>query len=164
MPPKLRILLGVVLCALPADQLCKLLVESRLVHGERVPILGGFLYLTNARNPGAAFGLFASMASDGRLMGFAVVSLIAILVIAGFYHRLAPGDRIQALGLSLVLAGAAGNFLDRVLRGEVIDFLHVRLWAGYAWPDFNLSDICIVMGVAALMTDLLAREAIARSS
>lgn len=164
MPPKLRILLGVMVCALPADQFCKLLVETRLVHGERIPILGGFLYITHARNPGAAFGLFASMASDGRLVGFAVVSLIAILVIAGFYHRLAPGDRIQSLGLSLVLAGAAGNFLDRIWRGEVIDFLHVRLWAGYAWPDFNVADVCIVMGVAALMTDLLTREAVSRAA
>lgn len=164
MAPKLRILLAIVLVALPFDQLSKILVESRLAHGERVPILEGFFYVTHARNPGAAFGLFASFASDGKLMGFAIASLIAILVIAAFYHRLAPGDRIQSLGLSLVLAGAAGNFIDRVWRGEVVDFLHVRLWSGYAWPDFNVADVCIVMGVAALMTDLLSREAISRAA
>ena len=164
MAPKLRILLTIVLVALPVDQISKILVESRLAHGERVPILDGFLYITHARNPGAAFGLFASLAADGKLMGFAVVSLIAILVIAAFYHRLAPGDRIQSLGLSLVLAGAGGNFIDRVWRGEVVDFLHVRLWSGYAWPDFNVADVCIVMGVAALMTDLLSREATSRAA
>lgn len=160
---KLRILIGVVLVALPLDQLCKLAVESRLVFGERVPIIDGFFYLTHARNPGAAFGLFASMAEDGRLVGFAIVSMIAIVVVAAFYHRLAPGDRIQSLGLSLVLAGAAGNFIDRIWRGEVVDFLHLRLWPGYAWPDFNVADICIIMGVAALMIDLLSREAVARA-
>lgn len=164
MAPKLRILIGVVLVALPLDQLCKVAVESRLVFGQRVPIIDGFFYLTHARNPGAAFGLFASMAEDGRLVGFAIVSLIAIVVIAGFYHRLAPGDRMQSLGLSLVLAGAAGNFMDRIWRGEVVDFLHLRLWPGYAWPDFNVADVCIILGVVALMTDLLSREALARSA
>jgi signal peptidase II len=161
--PKLRILIGVLVVALPFDQLCKFAVESRLVYGERVAVLDGFFYITHARNPGAAFGLFASMAEDGRLLGFALVSLIAIVLIAGFYHRLAPGDRIQSLGLSLVLAGAAGNFIDRVWRGEVVDFLHFRLWPGYAWPDFNAADLCIILGVAALMTDLLSREALARA-
>ncbi len=163
MAPKLRILIGVLLVALPLDQLCKLAIESRLVFGERISVVDGFFYLTHARNPGAAFGLFASMAEDGRLVGFAIVSLIAIVVIAGFYHRLAPGDRMQSLGLSLVLAGAAGNFMDRIWRGEVVDFLHFRLWPGYAWPDFNVADVCIIMGVVALMTDLLSREAMARS-
>lgn len=164
MAPKLRILLGVVLVALPLDQLSKALVESRLAHAERVPIVEGLLYVTHARNSGAAFGLFASMVPAGELVGFAVVSVAAILVIAAFYHGLAPGDRIQSLGLSLVLAGAAGNFIDRVWRGDVVDFLHVRLWSGYAWPDFNTADVCIVMGVVALITDLLSREAVLRSS
>ena len=164
MAPKLRILLTVVLVALPVDQLSKILVESRLAHGARVPLVEGFFYLTHARNPGAAFGLFSWMAADGKLLGFAVVSFVAILVIVAFYHRLAPGDRIQSLGLSLVLAGASGNFIDRIWRGEVVDFLHVRLWTGYAWPDFNTADLCIVMGVAALMTDLLSREAASRAA
>ena len=163
MVPKLRILLTVVGVALPLDQLSKFLVESRLAHGERVPIVEGFFYVAHARNPGAAFGLFSWVASDGKLMGFAIVSFAAILVIVAFYHRLAPGDRIQSLGLSLVLAGASGNFIDRIWRGEVVDFLHVRLWSGYAWPDFNTADLCIVMGVAALMIDLLSREAMSRA-
>jgi len=162
--PKLRILIGVVVVALPLDQLSKLLIESRLVFGERIAVIDGFFYLTHARNPGAAFGLFASMAEDGRLVGFAIVSLIAIVIIAAFYQRLAPGDRMQSLGLSLVLAGAAGNFIDRIWRGEVVDFLHLRLWPGYAWPDFNIADVCIILGVVALMTDLLSREAMARSA
>ena len=163
MPLKLRILVAVLAVVLPLDQLSKLFVESRLVFGERVAVVDGFLYITHARNPGAAFGLFASMAQDGRLIGFAIASLIALLVIGAFYHRVAPGDRLQATGLSLVLGGAAGNFIDRLWRGEVIDFLHVRFWPGYAWPDFNVADLCIVVGVLALTTDLLTREAITRA-
>lgn len=164
MAPKLRILVYVVVVALPLDQISKILVELRLAHGERLSIVDGFFYVTHARNPGAAFGMFGSVASDGRLAAFAIVSLIAILAIAAFYHRLAPGDRVQSFGLSLVLAGAAGNFIDRIWRGEVIDLLHLRLWGGYAWPDFNIADVCIVLGVAALTTDLLSREAMSRAA
>jgi signal peptidase II len=164
MAPKFRILLAVLITALPIDQLSKLAVESRLAYGERIPIIEGLLYVTHARNPGAAVGLFSSMASDGRLIGFGVVSLIAILVIAAFFHRLAPGDRVQSVGLSLVLAGSAGNFIDRIWRGEVVDFLYVRLWSGYAWPDFNVADVCIILGVGALITDLLSREAMSRAA
>ncbi len=164
MAPKLRILVSVVALALPLDQISKILVELRLAHGDRIPIVDGFFYITHARNPGAAFGLFGGVAADGRVVAFAIISSIAILVIAAFYHRLAPGFRIQSLGLSLVLAGAAGNFIDRIWRGEVVDLLHVRLWGGYAWPDFNVADVCIVLGVAALMTDLLSREAMSRAA
>lgn len=162
MIPKLRVLVAVLVVVVPLDQLTKLAVDRWLGYGERLPVVDGFLYLTHARNPAAAFGLFSSVPADSRLIGFAIISLVAILVIASFYQRLAPGDRVQALGLSLVLAGASGNFIDRVWRGEVIDFLHVRLWIGYPWPDFNLADACIVLGVTALITDLLSREATAR--
>ena len=72
MPAKLRILIAIVATLLPLDQISKLIVESRLVHGERVPVIEGFFYITHARNPGAAFGLFAGSASDGRLVVFAV--------------------------------------------------------------------------------------------
>ncbi len=164
MTPKLRILLWVVAVAIPADQLCKLLVETTLEPGDRLAIVDGFLYIAHARNPGVAFGLFGSAQSEVRFAAFVTVSLAAIAVIAAFYRRLAPGDRVQSLGLSLVLAGASGNFIDRLWRGEVIDFLHVRLWGGYAWPDFNVADLCIVLGVASLMIDLLSREGISRAS
>ncbi len=164
MTPKLRILLWVVAVAIPVDQLCKLLVETTLELGDRLAVVDGFLYITHARNPGAAFGLFGSAQSEVRFVAFVTVSLAAIAVIAAFYRRLAPGDRVQSLGLSLVLAGASGNFIDRLWRGEVVDFLHVRVWGGYAWPDFNLADFCIVMGVASLMIDLLSREGASRAS
>ena len=58
----------------------------------------------------------------------------------------------------LVGVGAAGNLVDRSRLGEVVDFLHFRLWAGYTWPDFNLADSFIVVGVALLVLELLATE------
>jgi signal peptidase II len=83
-------------------------------------------------------------------------------MIFSFYRRLAPGERLSALSLGMILGGAGGNLVDRIFRGEVVDFLHFRLWGGYQWPDFNLADSFIVVGVALLLIELLASEAEAR--
>lgn len=159
MSPKLQSLLIALAIALPVDQLTKLAIEWHLEIGERIDIVPGFFQLTHVRNPGAALGLFGTAPTELRMATFVIVSLAAGTVLALLYRRVAPGDRMQATALSLILAGAAGNLIDRVWRGEVVDFLHLRLWGGYAWPDFNVADICIVMGVGSLIVDLLAREA-----
>lgn len=163
MTPKLRILLGSLLVTVPPDQLSKIEVERRLAEYERFPVVDGFFYVTHVRNPGAAFGLFADASPELRMFVFALVSLVAAYVIVTFFVSLAPGDRVSALALGLILGGAVGNFLDRILRGAVLDFLHFRLWGGYTWPDFNLADVFIVVGVAALMLELLAAEGAARA-
>ena len=74
------------------------------------------------------------------------------------FRQIAPGDRLSALALGLILGGAGGNLIDRIFRGEVVDFLHFRLWGGYSWPDFNLADSFIVVGVGVLVLELLATE------
>ena len=160
MSAKLRILVGVLAVTVPLDQISKLWIDSHLPRGERLAVIDGFFYLTHVRNPGGAFGAFASASEGLRLVAFIVVSAIALTVIAVLFYRLAPGDRLQALGLGLILGGVTGNFVDRVLpaRGEVIDLLHFRLWDGYRWPDFNFADIFVVLGLAALIVDLLSRE------
>ena len=65
--------------------------------------------------------------------------------------------------MGLILGGALGNLFDRIRFGEVVDFLHFRLWAGYSWPDFNLADSFIVVGVALLLLELLAAEGESRA-
>ena len=87
-----------------------------------------------------------------------LATLVAIGLILSFFHKLAPGDRFSALSLGLILAGAVGNLLDRIRFGEVVDFLHFRLWGGYSWPEFNLADSFIVVGVMLLVIELLATE------
>ena len=85
-------------------------------------------------------------------------TLFAIGLIISFFRQLAPGDRLSALALGLILGGAVGNLLDRLRYGEVVDFLHFTLWGGYSWPDFNFADRFIVVGVALLVLELLATE------
>jgi signal peptidase II len=158
MTPKLKAFLLAGLIAAALDQATKLWVDASLTYADRIPVIDGFFYLTHVRNPGAAFGLFTSSPAPVRLGFFIAVTLVAIGLIFSFYRRLAPGDRLPALSLGLILGGAVGNLIDRVFRAEVVDFLHFRLWGEFSWPDFNLADSFIVVGVGLLVLELLASE------
>jgi len=158
MTPKLRIFSVALAVSLVLDQASKIWIVQSLSFADRITVIENFFYITHVRNPGAAFGLLASSPEPFRLTFFITVTLIAIALIFSFYRRLAPGDRLSALALGLILGGAAGNLIDRIVYTEVIDFLHFRLWSGYSWPDFNLADSFIVVGVGLLVLELLAAE------
>jgi len=167
MTRKLKVLLGTLALALPADQLAKAWVVANVPpesYADRIPIVEGFFYISHARNPGAAFGLMIDWAPQWRMLVFAIAFSLASAVVLSFYRGLAPRDRFNACALGLILGGAMGNLTDRIIRGEVVDFLHFRLWGDRAWPDFNLADCFIVVGVAALMLELLASEGAVRAS
>ncbi len=158
MTPKLRVALTAFGISLPLDQLTKHLVNENMSYSDRIEVIEGFFYLTHVRNPGAAFGLFADAEPTLRIGFFLVVSVIAIGIIVSFLRQLAPGDRLSALALGLILGGAVGNLIDRIRFQEVVDFLHFILWGGYSWPDFNLADTFIVVGVGILVLELIAAE------
>ncbi len=158
MSPKLRIGLGAAVTGLLLDQATKLLIVHHLTYADRIEVIEGFFYLTHVRNPGAAFGLFATAPAEWRVFFFIGISLVALGIIVSFFRKLAPGDRLPALALGMITGGAVGNLIDRVFRHEVVDFLHFRLWEGYSWPDFNLADSFIVVGVALLVLEMVATE------
>jgi len=149
---------------LALDYCSKEWVITNLAFADRIEIIEGFFYITHVRNPGAAFSLFADAPERLRMFFFVGISLLALGIIASFYRQLAPGDRLPAFALGSILGGATGNLVDRVFRGgEVVDFLHFRLWSGYSWPDFNFADTFIVVGVALLILELLVSEGQDRS-
>jgi signal peptidase II len=102
--------------------------------------------------------LFATAPKMLRLTFFIGVAIVAIGIILSFFYQLAPGDRLSGLALGMILGGAVGNLVDRIRYQEVVDFLHFRLWQGYSWPDFNLADSFIVVGVGLLVLELLVSE------
>lgn len=163
MTPKLKVALCAFLIALPLDQLTKYLVNENLGFADRVPVIEGLFYLTHVRNTGAAFGLFSDSDPFLRMFFFVGISIVALGIILSFYTKLAPGDRLSALALGLIMSGAVGNLIDRIQLQEVVDFLHVKLWGGYSWPDFNLADSFIVVGVGILVLELLASEGESRA-
>ena len=158
MAAKSRFFLVAFAISLALDQITKSLVVATLSFTDRVSVIEGFFYLTHVRNPGAAFSLFADAPAEIRAPFFIGTTLIAIGLIISFYRKLSPGDRLSALALGLILGGAVGNLLDRLVYGAVVDFLRLQLWAGYTWPDFNVADSSIVVGVALLVIELFASE------
>jgi len=126
---------------LAADQLTKYLIAAAFHPGESLPLVPRVLHLTYVQNTGAAFGLF-----KGQHALFIVLSLVVIMWIAREFltTRVLPSP--VRWGYALVLGGAAGNLLDRMRLGHVVDFIDLRVW-----PVFNVGDSAITIGVALLV-------------
>lgn len=110
-----------------------------------------------AENPGAAFGLFRTLPDNLRGLFFHFVSIGAVVLIV-FYYRKLRGERAEAwalAGLPLVLGGAVGNWVDRIARGFVIDFIDLQF---INWPSFNVADSAICVGVGLLVIDSFVRK------
>ncbi|MBI3247606.1 MAG: lipoprotein signal peptidase [Deltaproteobacteria bacterium] len=132
------------------DQATKWLVASRLRVHESVTVIESFFQLTHARNTGAAFSLLAQAPASFRQPFFFVTTLIAVGVLLVLLRRVEPSRTLTLVAIAGILGGALGNFIDRLLYGEVIDFLLVH-WRQYYWPAFNVADSCITVGVALLL-------------
>ena len=128
------------------DQLTKQLVWR---HGQTYDFIPGYLHLTLVKNAGAAFGLF----QGGRVF-FIVASIIAAVFVVYVGARMDPQFKWRRVFLGMILGGAIGNLIDRVLSGEVIDFIQIGV-AGHYWPVFNVADIGVSVGAAFLLIDLL---------
>jgi signal peptidase II len=129
-------------------------------HKRSITVHPDFFCLRYAENPGAAFGLFRTL--PGHLRGplFHLVSLGAVVLIAYYFRQLKglPEEKWAFWGLPLVLAGAVGNYIDRLARGFVIDFLEAHWFDQLAWPSFNVADSAICVGVGMLVVDALVRK------
>lgn len=131
------------------DQLTKVWVRQTIALGGSVPFLPHVLELTYVQNTGAAFSF---LAGDGLTWLLAIVSLIATVVIAfALWKDLFPG-LWGRLSLSLLLAGAAGNLIDRAVLGYVTDMFKTVFMA---FPVFNVADICVVCGGALMVVYVL---------
>ncbi len=134
------------------DQLTKVLAEGLLRLYEAVPVLPSF-NLTLMYNRGAAFS-FLSQASGWQRWFFSVLAVLVSGVLIVWLYRLQAAQRWTAVSLSLILGGAVGNLIDRLLYGHVIDFIQVYYGEWY-WPAFNIADSAISVGVAMLLIDMI---------
>jgi len=153
MAPKARLFALTLLLSLGLDQASKQWIIAHFRYGERLPLVSGVLDLTHVRNPGGAFSFFADGPLEQRLAFFIGTTCVAIVLLLVFYRRLEPNARLASVSLGIILGGAIGNLIDRVIYAEVIDFLDVHLWGGYTWPTFNLADSWIVVGVMLLILE-----------
>jgi len=136
-----------------ADQVTKWAIVEWVAVYEKIP-LNSFINLTHQRNMGAAFSFLAEAGGWQRWF-FVVLATAVSLVIAVWLWRIREeGQPILAAGLALVLGGAVGNLIDRVMLGYVTDFIQVYL-GNWAFPSFNVADAGITVGAALLIIDAL---------
>ena len=131
------------------DQITKALVINFFDLYESVPLFP-IVNLTFVVNYGFAFGLL-----NNPSLNQIVVSLVILLIISYFlYLLIKTQDKVFQFTLTLILAGALGNFLDRIFRGFVIDFIDIYI-GKYHWPAFNIADSCISVGFVILILNIL---------
>ncbi len=136
------------------DQLTKAAVRAFIpLHGSR-PVIPGFLDLTHVQNSGAAFGILNAVDFPFKPAVIALVATLALVAIAFFAAGLSPHQRLARVGLALILGGAAGNLVDRVTAGYVVDFVDAY-WRDYHFWAFNVADAAITVGVIGMMLDML---------
>jgi signal peptidase II len=140
------LLIHIALAVFLLDRLSKLAVQHSLAPGEHFPVLGDLLWVDYARNTGIAFSL--ARGQGGLVFVFDVVAIAVIVYLARRVPRREPWLRV---GLGLVLGGAVGNALDRVLAGSVTDFIDFRVF-----PVFNIADMGITIGAALIAWRLYA--------
>ncbi|MGH7810911.1 MAG: signal peptidase II, partial [Candidatus Binatia bacterium] len=136
------------------DQLTKFIVDRWIPLHHSIPIIEGFFSLTYVRNTGAAFGIFAGSAEIFRRPFLILVSVVAIGFIVVMLKRLRDSEKWLVTALAFILGGAIGNLIDRVVYGEVIDFLDC-FWGSFHWPAFNIADSFITVGVTITLFILI---------
>lgn len=137
------------------DQASKLAVLRLLEPYQTIPVVPGF-NLTLAFNRGASFSFLADAGGWQRWL-FSGISLAASVIIVILLRRTPPADRLNGLGLSLVLSGAVGNLIDRLWLGHVVDFLDVY-YRAWHFPAFNIADSAISIGAALLVLGMWPKE------
>lgn len=138
------------------DQLTKQLVLRTMELGEELVVIPNFFAITSHRNTGAAWGIL-----DGNMTFFYIITVIAGIL---FYVLLNDADmkhkKLYTSGIIMMIAGGIGNFIDRAIYQEVIDFINIDLWSYTTFPIFNIADISLVVGMIAFATDIILEDVI----
>ncbi|GAA0371836.1 signal peptidase II [Bacillus horti] len=135
------------------DQISKWMIVQLMELRDSIPIIEGIFHITSHRNVGAAFGILENQ----RLFFIAVTSIVAIGIIYYLYKQ-RHSKALLVWALAIMLGGVIGNFIDRLLTGQVVDFFDVNIVLGsffYNFPIFNIADIAICVGVGLIILDLV---------
>ncbi len=146
------VLLGVSLIVI-LDQITKQYIASSMILYDKIVVIKDFFYISSHRNDGAAWGILG-----GEMVIFFIITAIAFVL---FYYLVKEVDfknkLLYSSAVVLLIAGAIGNFIDRLLFGYVIDFLDFVIF-GYDFPTFNVADMSLVIGVTIFAFDILKED------
>ena len=137
-----------------ADQVSKAAIRATIPLYDTVEVIPGFFNLTHALNTGAAFGFLDRLEFAYKTVVVALLATAALGAIVFYAMTLGSETRLSRLALTLVVAGAIGNLIDRVVAGAVVDFVDVYFGTWHFWA-FNVADTCISFGAVMLIFDML---------
>ena len=160
-PPRwLEVWLPMVIVAV--DQATKAMVRASLREHESITLIPGVMDLTHVLNNGTAFGFLNGVEFPYKTLVIAFVAATALIGVGLYAASLAHHQWVARLGLALIIGGAAGNLLDRVVAGSVIDFVDVY-WRTHHFWAFNVADSAISVGVAIMILDMLGADHVSKT-
>lgn len=139
----------IALFVIAIDQISKWLIVKNMELGTSIPIIDNVLYITSHRNRGAAWGIL-----ENKMWFFYIITVVFVVFIVFYMKKYTKTDRLLGISLGLILGGAIGNFIDRVFRQEVVDFIHVYIFS-YNYPVFNIADSALCIGVVLIIIQTL---------
>jgi signal peptidase II len=148
---RLEVWLPIVIVAV--DQITKAIVRARLPLHTSVTVIPGFMDFTHVRNTGAAFGILNAAEFPFKTTVIAVIAIAALVGVGAYAAGLARDQVLARVGLALIIGGAAGNLIDRVMVGSVVDFVDVY-WRTYHFWAFNVADSAITIGAGTMILDV----------
>ena len=146
--------LWIALAVVLLDQIVKAIVRREIALNESITVIPGFFDLTRVHNTGTAFGFMNSTDFPFKTVILACIAIGALAALAMYAATLPANQWLARIGLALILGGAAGNLIDRVTEGYVVDFVDLY-WSGWHFWAFNVADAAITVGVALMILDLL---------
>jgi signal peptidase II len=152
--PKRRLEIWLPLLIVVVDQATKALIRQMLPLHSSVSVVPGLLDLTHVRNTGAAFGILNGADFPFKTVVIPMIATAALIAVGMYSANLGRHQRVARIGLALIIGGAAGNLLDRIVAGSVVDFVDVY-WRSYHFWAFNVADSAITCGVVVMILDMM---------
>ncbi|WP_409305351.1 signal peptidase II [Peribacillus sp. SCS-155] len=138
------------------DQITKWLIVKNMELGESIEVIQDFLYITSHRNRGAAWGIL-----QGQMWFFYLITTAVIIALIYYIQKMGRQSKLLGISLALMLGGAIGNFIDRIVRKEVVDFINTYIFT-YNFPIFNVADSALCIGVGLMIIYMLLEEKLAK--
>lgn len=151
---RLLVIAGVVIIL---DQVTKLVILKTIPLYDIIYVVPGFFNIVHIHNPGGAFGILADHSATWRYFVFLFISALAIGLIVYFYKNTPNHQLFLSIAFALILGGAAGNMIDRLRFGKVIDFLDFYI-GRFHWPAFNVADSAITLGIGIFVYHLVFKK------
>lgn len=158
----IQLAIWIPLVTIVLDQITKWLVRTRVPLHSSVEVIPNFLDITHVRNTGAAFGFLNAVDFPGKTIVIAVVAIVALIGVSVYAGTMNSQQLLSRLGMALIIGGAAGNLIDRVFVGSVVDFVDAY-WGSFHFWAFNVADSAITIGVILVILDMMGTSTHASS-